>query len=121
MELRYATPQDLVEALQTRGPGARAQLWQVLHEPVDRLMDELVLHALHSAETSLRTQDAGSFAGMGWNGFRAAVLLRLAKIVHQPHGGHGPATGRGGGALPESPGYHSDAFFRPCTQLGNHF
>jgi sigma-B regulation protein RsbU (phosphoserine phosphatase) len=56
---------------------------------------------------------------MGWNAFRAAVLLKLAKIVHQPHGG-GPAAVPGG-TLPDAPGYHSDAFSRPYTRVGNHF
>jgi hypothetical protein len=132
MELRYHTPEELVEALQTRGPGARAQLRQVLHEPVERLMAELIhrhkldedlavitLHALHSVETALRLRPAASFRGMGWKSFRAAVLLQLAKIVYQPHGGSGPGAAQGG--LPHSPAYHSDAFSRPYTRLGNHF
>ena len=63
MAFRYGTPEELVEALRTRAPGARLQLWQVLHEPLERLMAELArrldlsddrevltTHALHSAE-----------------------------------------------------------------------
>jgi hypothetical protein len=133
MEQRYATPGELVEALQTRGPGARAQLWHVLHEPVDRMMGELVrrhgldedrriltLHALHLIETSLRVRPAASFAGLGWNAFRATVLLQLAKIVHQPHG-QTAGGGTGPPPLPDCPAYHSDAFSRPYTRVGNHF
>jgi hypothetical protein len=112
MERRYDTPRELVEALQARGPGARAQLWQLLHEAVERMMAELVrrhqldddprvltLHALHTAETGLRARPASSFAGLGWNAFRASVLIQLARVVHQPHGGTTALPGAG--ALPD--------------------
>jgi hypothetical protein len=131
MELRYGTPEELIEALQMRGSGARAQLWQVLRDPVARLMGELVRrhgldedcevltrHALHCAETSLRMRAPSSFRNMGWNSFRAAVLVQLARIVHQPHGGAGPA---GSADLPSAPAYHVDAYSRPYTCLGKHY
>ncbi len=133
MPLRYPTPQDLVEALQTRGPGARGQLWELFEGPVARLVDELVRrhdlgddrevltrHALHAIETALRMRLAGSFAGTTWNSFRAAVLLQLAKLLYQPHGGTGARPG-GPAAIPDSPLYLSDAYYRPCARLGNHF
>ena len=41
MESRYPTPRDLVEALQQRAGGARAQLGQFLLEPLGRLLDGL--------------------------------------------------------------------------------
>jgi hypothetical protein len=131
MEPRYGTPEELVEALQMSAPGARAQLWQVLGEAVDRLMGELIRrhaldddhdtltrHALHSAETSLRMRPASSFRDVGWTTFRATVLVQLARIVHQPHGGAGPASRSG---LPSAPAYHSDTFSRPYTRMGGHF
>ena len=77
MEPRYRTPRELVEALQQRAPEGRAHLWALLREPVGRLMAELsarhhldqglerlTLHALHSAETWLRTRPAGPFGRM---------------------------------------------------------
>jgi hypothetical protein len=91
MEPRYCTPHDLVEALQNRAPGGRAQLWEWVREPVARLMDGLiakhqlqhrrermVLHALHAAETYLRTRPARDFADMTQAAFRGALLLQVA-------------------------------------------
>ena len=77
MEPRYGTPVELVEALQNRAPGARARLAEWVREPVAGLIDaviarhhlphrrdRLVVHALHAAETYLRTRPAQDFAGM---------------------------------------------------------
>src|ERR1700693_5033862 len=88
LEQGYATPRDLVEALQTSAPGARAQLWEWVREPIARLMEALiakpqlahgrermVLHALHSAETFLRTRPLREFANMNRAAFRGALLL----------------------------------------------
>jgi hypothetical protein len=133
MEPRYATPRELVEALQRRADGARADLWQRLGEPVERLIDELVArhqldadrgklsrHALHLAETYLRTRSARPFATMTWIAFRGAVLLQLAKLVFQPYGGPaGPAAGPQ--PLPESPSYQCQTIFLPHERIGNHW
>src|SRR5262249_41622169 len=69
MAPRYRTPRELVEALQARAREARALLQQLLRAPLERLMDQflarhgldedrslLTLHALHAAETWLRTR-----------------------------------------------------------------
>jgi sulfur transfer complex TusBCD TusB component (DsrH family) len=133
MEPRYRTPEELVEGLHARGPGARAQTWQLLRAPLDRLIGELIArhgldedrdllttHALHSAETALRTRSASTFAGLSWGAFRSAVLVQMARLILQPHGAARadpfPSLG-----LPESPAYHSQTFFRPYARLGNSF
>ena len=130
MQPRYATPADLVEALQSRSPEARAQLRRLLAEPLGRLMGQLIsrhrmahqrerltLYALHLAETWLRTRRAGDFAAMSWAAFRSAALLQVAKLASQPFGG---AAQSGGGPrpLPECPAYDSQTFFRPHQRLG---
>src|SRR5262245_23261851 len=132
MEASYGTPEQLVEGLQRRGNGARLAFWGLLREPVERLMAELIRrysldedcdlltdHALHAAETALRARPSSSFAGVGWNGFRASVLLQIARIVAAPHGSEN-STG-GPPPLPDSPSYQSDTFFRPYTRMGNQF
>jgi hypothetical protein len=133
MDLRYRTPQELVEGLQVRGSGARTQMWQLLREPFERLMAELIsrhrleddhelltTHALHSAETALRSRPAGAYTGMSWGAFRGAVLLQMAKLAMQPFGAAKPGSD-GPPPLPECPSYDSKTFFRPSARLGNHF
>jgi hypothetical protein len=131
MTLHYRGPRELVEALQQRDEGARAQLAGALREPVARLMDELVRrhrlaadarmipHALHLAETYLRTRRADEFAAMTWAAFRGAVLLHVVKLALAPFGG---ADGTAGGPapLPECAVYQCRTFFQPCDRLGRH-
>jgi hypothetical protein len=133
MEPRYRTPRELVEALHGRAAGARAQFGHLLREPLARLLGQflarhgleedralLTLHALHAAETYLRTRPPAAFAGTSWAAFRGAVLLHVAKVAFQPYGGQ---TGPHGAPLPlpESPLYDSRTFFRPYERLGNHW
>src|SRR5262245_2143446 len=99
MESRFVTPSALVEGLHNRRDGARARFWEWLREPVRRLMGELKArhrlehrlerlteHALHAAETFVRTRSGAEFATMSVAAFRAAVLLHVAKQVAQPFG-----------------------------------
>ncbi|HMF10951.1 MAG TPA: SpoIIE family protein phosphatase, partial [Gemmataceae bacterium] len=133
MALHYSTPQELIEALQQRGDGAREQLQEFLRGPLARLMEELrsrhrlrpneemlTRHALHAAETYLRTRPMQAFASMSWSAFRAAVLLHLAKLAAQPYGQRSGATTTPG-PLPWSPGYHSETFFQPHEQVGDYW
>jgi hypothetical protein len=146
MPPRPATPRDLVEALQNRAAGARDHLWQLLREPLGRLMGELrkrhdlgrdeeqlTLHALHAAETWLRTRPAGAFAGMSWPAFRAGLLLHVARLASLPFGQEpAPAVSTqtrsasdgnavGPQPLPASPSYHSETLFLPHQQVGKYW
>jgi serine phosphatase RsbU (regulator of sigma subunit) len=130
---RYPSPQKLVEALQGRGEGARAQLHEMLHAPLSRLMEELrtryrlahkgealTRQALHAVETYLRTRPISSFAALNWPAFRAALLLHLAKLTSQPHGQQ--TAGRLSPApLPSSPRYDSEVFFLPYERVGDYW
>ncbi len=133
MPAQYATPRELVQALNQRDDAARPQLWQWVREPIVRLLDEirarqrlshsrerLITHALHSAETFLRARPLQDFGPMTWSGFRAAVLLHVAKQLSQPFGGQvgGPP---GPTPLPESPLYHSETVSLPYERVGNHW
>jgi hypothetical protein len=133
MSFQYTTPRDLVEALHQRDEAARPQLWQWVREPIVRLMDEirsrqrlahsrerLITHALHSAETFLRARSLQDFVSMNWSGFRAAVLLHVAKQASQPFGGQvgGPA---GPTPLPESPLYDCTTVSLPYERVGNYW
>ena len=133
MPLQYATPQELVEALHQREDAARPEFWHWLREPIVRLMDEIIsqrklphgreriiTHALHTAETFVRTRPAEDFVYMNWAAFRAAVLLHVAKQATLPFGaqfgGHlGPTP------LPESLLYHSETVSLPCERIGGHW
>jgi hypothetical protein len=130
MDTRYATPADLVEALQARAGAARAQLARLLAEPLGRLMGELAtrhplahqrerltLYALHLVETWLRTRPPGAFRAMTWAAFRSAALLHVAKLTAQPFGGE-PRCGGGPLPLPECPAYECETFFRPHESVG---
>ena len=130
MEPQYSTPMALVEALQQRGQGARAQLWEWLGDPFDRLMrqlaerhrfksihDRTTQHALHLAETFLRTRPAADYQQQSWAAFRASLLLHVGKLAFQPYGGqngpvHGPAP------LPESEAYQNRTLFLPLDRVG---
>jgi serine phosphatase RsbU (regulator of sigma subunit) len=131
MAWRYPTPRELVEALQQRGDGARAQLHEMLYTPIDRLMEAmrgryrlqhkqetLTRNALHAAETYLRTRSVSWFASMDWPAFRAAVLLHVAKLASQPHGQ--PVVERTRPEqLPTSLGYDSEFFSLPYERIGD--
>lgn len=131
MALRYSTPRHLVEALQQRGDGARAQLHELLHAPLARLMEELraryrldhkgeilTRNALAAAETYLRTRPDASFAALTWPTFRAAVLLHLAKLASQPHGQQ-PGERTTPTALPLSLRFESRVVFLPYERVGD--
>jgi hypothetical protein len=133
MESRYPTPRQLVEALQSRAAGAREQLWQVVRSPLARLMQELrarhglrqdperlTLHALHAAETWVRTRLPSTFAGMNWAAFRAAVLLHLAKLTALPFGPEAAPAGQPP-PLPSSALYHCESLFLPHEQVGDYW
>jgi len=131
MESRFATPGALVEALHNRVDGARARLWDLLRDPVRRLMEELKTrhhlehkldrmteHALHAAETFVRTRPPGEFVPMSVPAFRAAVLLQVAKQVVQPFGDRRngvPAPD----PLPESDAYLCRTLNLPYEKVGS--
>jgi serine phosphatase RsbU (regulator of sigma subunit) len=132
MTFCYRRPSDLVEALQQRAEGARAQLGEGLREPVARLMHEMArrhqlptdqermtTHALHLAETYLRTRPITEFESMTWAAFRNAILLYLVKLALQPFGEANGVTG-GPAPLPECPVYQTRTLFLPCERLGKH-
>ncbi len=127
---RYRTPRDLVEALHNSAPGARAQLWEWAREPVARLLDtliarhqlkhgrdRLVLHALHTAETYLRTRPIAEFAGLNQPAFLATLLLMVAKLLYNPFGGQAGKTA-GPAPLPDTSGYSSEAVSLPFDRVG---
>jgi hypothetical protein len=131
MEPTYATPMALVEALQQRGRGARAQLWTWLHEPFAVLMrqlaerhrfdaahDRATRHALHLAETYLRTRPASDYHDQSWAAFRAALLLHVGKLAIQPYGGQSGAV-HGPDPLPESEAYQNRTLFLPHHRVGD--
>ncbi len=134
MDQRYRTPQELVEGLHGRRPGARALLWQLLREPLATLMhklisqhgldeegDQLTTHALHSAETTLRSRPPGAFAGLSWSAFRGTLLVQMARLATQPHASPTLADSPSPLPLPEAPGYQAQTYSRPYTRLGHHF
>jgi serine phosphatase RsbU (regulator of sigma subunit) len=130
MEPRYHTPYDLVDALQNRAPGARAQLWELVREPVGRLMDGLiakhqikhrrermVLNALHAAETYLRARALADFSDINLTAFRASLLLQVARVLYHPFGGQ-VAKMSGAPPLPETPAYATEAISLPYDRIG---
>jgi hypothetical protein len=131
-----ATPRQLVEALHQRVAGARTQLQELVAQPLGLLIDRLitqnqmtqnrkglVVHALHSAETWLRTRPVDEFDGLSWPAFRAAVLLHVAKLASHPYGKKGdPGTAAPPPLqLPDSPGYQSQTLFLPHDQIGRYW
>src|SRR5260370_38542543 len=133
MPASYGTPRDLVEALERHDDAARPELWRWVRDPIARLMDEiltrqrlpharerLINHALHSAETFLRTRPLQEFAAMNWAAFRAAVLLHVAKQVSQPFGANAGSP-LGPAPLPGPPLYHRKTVPLPCERVGNYW
>ncbi|HTU20420.1 MAG TPA: PP2C family protein-serine/threonine phosphatase [Gemmataceae bacterium] len=131
MAPRYPTPPDLVEALQQRGDGARAQLHEMLYFPIDRLMEAmrgryrlqheqemLTRNALHAGETYLRTRPISTFASVSWPAFRAAVLLHIAKLASQPQAPQLVSRSRQG-ELPRSLCYSSEIYSLPYERVGD--
>ncbi|MGH7171530.1 MAG: PP2C family protein-serine/threonine phosphatase [Gemmataceae bacterium] len=131
MAPRYSTPRELVEALQQRGDGGRAQLHEILHAPIDRLMEAmrgryrlhhkqetLTRNALHAAETYLRTRPVSLFASLDWPAFRAAVLLHLAKLASQPPGHQFVERSRPE-QMPRSLCYASEIYSLPYERVGD--
>ena len=130
MKPRYRAPRDLVEALRQQVDGARERLWETVRDPVGRLMTELIVrlqlkedrdrltvHALHLAETWLRTRPAREFDRLTWEAFRNAILVHVARLALQPFGGQ---TGRTAGPapLPDCSIYQNETFFLPFERLG---
>ena len=142
MKPRFGTPRELVDGLHQRSDGARGRLWEAVREPVARLMRELIarrrldpdanrltLHALHLAETWMRTRPPGEFERLTWDAFRNAVLMQIARLALQPFGGRTPSQpspdaggGKGGGGpapLPECPAYRNETFSLPFDRVGD--
>jgi serine phosphatase RsbU (regulator of sigma subunit) len=129
----FAAPDQLVEALHSGAEGARSQLADLLRQPLERLLEELIarlqlrqsrdsllVQALHLAETHLRTRPLQQYAGMSWQGFRAALLLQIARLASHPFGRR-EAGQPGCLALPESSSYHSETLYLPHEQVGRYW
>src|SRR5262245_10584534 len=129
MEPQYATPSALVEALHRRGRGAREQLWFWLRDPVDRLMRQLAerhrvdsglermtRHALHLAETWLRTRPQNEFNSAAWAALRTALPLHVGKQAFHPYGDRDSRL-PGPPPLPESVGYQNRTLFIPYERV----
>ncbi len=133
MALRYPTSRELVEALQQGGDGARRQLQEMLRAPVARLMDGLRLrynlsynevsltrHALHAAETYLRTRTGRAvriheLAGVPGRRPAAPRQAGLAALRPAPGSGLSPAS------LPSSRSFHSETFSLPYERVGDYW
>jgi hypothetical protein len=124
-------PRSLLEALRQRRPEARARFWREVREPIERLMGQLIvrhhlahdreqltLHALHSAETYLRTRDPVEFDGASPRALQAAVMIHVAKTAAQPLATQGAPTPQTE-PLPECPAYSSQALFLPYERVGD--
>ncbi len=130
-----ATPRQLVESLQSRDRRARDQFWALMRPALERLIDRLVaqhqlkgqherlvLHALHTAETWLRTRPPDEFDALGWRAFQAALLVHVTKMSATPFGQQQPGVPSAQHLplpLPDSPGYHTQTVFLPFEQLGD--
>src|SRR5260370_38339995 len=78
----------------------------------DAAHDRTTRHALHLAETHLRTRPASDYQDQSWPAFRAALLLHVGKLAIQPFGGQsGPVHGPD--PLPESDAYQVRTLFLP--------
>jgi hypothetical protein len=135
MTQSFATPRELVQGLQNRDPMARQQFWQLLREPTEKLINQLIqqnnlpgnskylsTNALHAAETFLRSQPEEQHRGATWPAFRAMLLVQLARLLRIPHGvtatnGHS----RTALPFPETPFYRYATFSRPYSQIGTQF
>ncbi|HVS37330.1 MAG TPA: PP2C family protein-serine/threonine phosphatase [Gemmataceae bacterium] len=130
MKPRWRTPRDLVEALQRQTDGARQRLWEALRAPLGRLMGEVIvrlnldldrerltLHALHLAETWLRTRPPREFDRLSWDSFRNAIVVHIARLALSPFGGRsGSPTGPT--PLPACNTYQNETFFLPYERVG---
>jgi serine phosphatase RsbU (regulator of sigma subunit) len=79
--------------------------------------ERMVVHALHAAETYLRTRPPRDFADMNQSVFRATLLLQVAKLLYHPFGGQ---AGKASGPmpLPDTPVYLSEAISLPYDRIG---
>src|SRR5262249_5129816 len=131
MESRFTTPGALVEGLHNRADGARARLWDLLRDPIRRLMEELRIrhqlehklermteHALHAAETFVRTRSPSEFAPLSLAAFRAALLLQVGKHAAQPFGARRNSV-PSPEALPELEAYVCRTFYLPYEKVGS--
>jgi serine phosphatase RsbU (regulator of sigma subunit) len=129
---RHSTPEALVEALHNRDEAARAQLREWLGDPVERLMqqlqtrhdlphrlDRLTHHALHAAETYLRTRSPADFRSMNIPAFRGSVLIQVARQVVQPFGGGQDGRSIAPEPLPQAEGYDFRTVFLPSEKVGS--
>src|SRR5205809_823371 len=75
-------------------------------------------HALHAAETFVRTRSPSEFAPLSLPAFRAALLLQVGKQAAQPFGGrrNGVPSPE---ALPESDAYVCRTFYLPSEKVGS--
>jgi hypothetical protein len=132
MRTGFATPRQLVEALQQGRPGAREQLADWLGGPVGQLMDRmrerdglqvdraLSIHcALHAVELYLRDRSVAQFGRETWASFQGTLLIHVAKMASLHRLGLAAADATGPGPLPEHPLYESRTFFRPYERVGN--
>src|SRR4051812_39632756 len=129
---RHSTPEALVEALHNRDEAARAQLREWLGDSVERLMqrlqtrhdlphrlERLTHHALHAAETYLRTRSPADFRSMNVSAFRGAVLIQVARQVVQPFGGGQDGRSSAPEPLPKTEGYDFRTVFLPSEKIGS--
>jgi hypothetical protein len=129
---RHSTPEALVAALHNRDEAARGQLREWLGEAVQRLMQQLQTrhdlphrlerlthHALHAAETYLRTRTPAEFRSMNISSFRGAVLIQVARQVVQPFGGGADGRSLGPEPLPRAEGYDFRTVFLPFEKVGS--
>ncbi len=133
MKTRWRTPRDLVDGLQQRTAGARGRLWEAVQDPLGRLMAEVIarrgidqdpkrlaLHALHLAETWLRTRPAREFDRLSWDAFRNAVVVHVARLSLSPFGGRSGSSA-GPAPLPFCTGYQNETFFLPYERIGGYW
>ncbi len=104
---------------------------QPLERLIDRLVaehqltgqrDRLVVHALHTSETWLRTRPVQEFQSMGWPAFQAAVLLQVARLAMHPYGRHTRSDAQpshGPPPLPDTPSYQARTLFLPHERVGD--
>jgi hypothetical protein len=129
MGTQYATPGELVEGLQQRQEAARRRLHDWFRAPLAKLLEQIIrrhqlphaterllVHALHLAETFLRTRPAAEAGELSWNAFRGMLLLQVARMIAQPFGQPGGAVRAL--PLPESPAYESRSYFQPYERIG---
>jgi sigma-B regulation protein RsbU (phosphoserine phosphatase) len=130
MVLRFSSPEALVEALHNRDERARTELQEWLGDPIRRLMqtlharhrlthrlDRLTRHALHAAETYLRTRPVSEFRSLSFSALRGNLLFQVARQV-QPLGEQGSTGSIVPEPLPESEIYVCQAVFLPSEKIG---